>query len=48
LMARPPLRASALFPPEVIAEIQRAADQGPVSGGYQRLLRGRRRRQSGG
>jgi methylamine---glutamate N-methyltransferase subunit C len=27
-MARPPLRASALFPPEVIAEIQRAADQG--------------------
>jgi methylamine---glutamate N-methyltransferase subunit C len=27
-MARPPLRPSALFPPEVVAEIQRAADQG--------------------
>jgi methylamine---glutamate N-methyltransferase subunit C len=27
-MPRPPLRGSALFPPEVIAEIQRAADEG--------------------
>ena len=26
----PPLRASAAFPPEVIAEIQRAADEGIV------------------